>query len=199
MKIVLVGASGTIGQQVKSLLGGDHEVVTVGRNSGDVKMDITQPNSIQKAFGEIGKFDALINASGFVVFAPLSDLGEEQWNDSLDSKLMGQVNLVKYGLANINDKGSFTLVSGILGDVNIAAGVAAATINGAINSFVESAANELPRGVRLNVVSPTLLEESESTYGPFFPGIQRVPGQKVANAFKRSALGIETGKVYKVY
>jgi len=51
----------------------------------------------------------------------------------------------------------------------------------------------------LNVVSPTLLEDSVETYGDFFPGFIPINGKKVGQAFKRSIFGVQTGQIYRVF
>lgn len=199
MKIVLIGASGTIGTQVKQTLkAAGHEIIKVGRTSGDFQVDITRRESVKALYEKLGSFDAIVNASGDVAFAPLAALGEEQWATSLGSKLMGQIHLVQEALPYINEKGSFTLVSGILSDEPILAGAAATTVNRAIEGFAVAAAAELPKGLRINVVSPTVLKESEAVYGPYFPGFIPVEGSKVAQAYKKSVMGIQTGQIFKV-
>jgi len=65
-------------------------------------------------------------------------------------------------------------------------------------SPVRAAAIELPKGLRINVMSPTVLKQSEAHYGPFFPGMIPVEGWKVGQAYKRAILGAQTGRVYKV-
>src|SRR6201987_3926350 len=111
-----------------------------------------------------------------VAFAPLSALTAEKWQFSLGSKLMGQINLVQEAIPFINEKGSFTLISGVLNDEPIFAGVAASTVSVALEAFVRAAAIELPKGLRINVVSPTMLKESEAHFAPFFPAMIPVEG-----------------------
>ena len=200
MKIVLVGANGTIGKYVrKALDDGKNQIITVGKKSGDYQFDIENPDSIAKVFQKIGSFDALVNASGDIAFAPLQKLTAADWTKSLGSKLMGQINLVTQAIPFMNERGSFTLVSGILSEEPIFAGVAATTINSAIEGFVKAAATELPKGLRINVVSPTLLEDSLKNYGDFFPGFIPVSGPVVGAAFKKSVMGVQTGQVFKAY
>jgi NAD(P)-dependent dehydrogenase (short-subunit alcohol dehydrogenase family) len=114
----------------------------------------------------------------------------------LNSKLMGQVNCVLIGLDYMNDLGSFTLTSGILNHDPIAAGASAAMVNGAIDGFVTSAAIEMPRGIRINAVSPTVVTEALNQYGPYFRGFEPVPVQRVAHAFSKSVEGLQTGRIY---
>jgi NAD(P)-dependent dehydrogenase (short-subunit alcohol dehydrogenase family) len=199
MKIVLIGANGTIGEQVqKALAGAGHEMVKVGRQSGDFQVEIENRESVRKLYQAVGPFDAVAIAAGQIAFAPLPELTPEKWQFSLGSKLMGQINVVQEAIPFIKEKGSFTLVSGTLNDEPIFAGVAASTVSGALEGFVRAAAIELPKGLRINVVSPTLLRESEAQYGPFFPGVIPVEGWKVGQAYKRAILGAQTGRVYKV-
>ncbi len=199
MKIVLIGANGKIGELVQTAMAGaGHEIVKVGRKSGDFQVDIESRESIRQLYQVVGSFDAVAVAAGEVVFAPLSQLTAENWQFSLGSKLMGQISLVQEAIPFINERGSFTLVSGVLNDEPIFAGVAGATVSGALEGFVRAAAVELPKGLRINVVNPTILKESEAHMGSFFPGVIPVEGWRVAQAYKRAILGVQTGSVYKV-
>jgi len=199
MKIILVGANGTIGERVQeALAGAGREIVKVGRKSGDFQVEIENRERVRKLYQAVGAFDAVAIAAGEIAFAPLSELTAEKWQFSLGSKLMGQINLVQEAIPFINEKGSFTLISGVLNDEPIFAGVAASAVSGALEGFVRAAAIELPKGLRINVVSPTILKESEARLGPFFPGMIPVEGWKVGQAYKRAILGVQTGRVYKV-
>src|SRR6202051_4787906 len=115
MKIVLIGASGKIGELVQTAVAGaGHEIVKVGRKSGDFQVEIENRESVRKLYQAVGSFDAVAIAAGEVAFAPLSELTAEKWQFSLGSKLMGQINLVQEAIPFINEKGSFTLISGVL-------------------------------------------------------------------------------------
>lgn len=199
MKIIIVGGTGTIGKAVVKELSARHEIITVGHKQGDIQADITNLSSIEKMYQTIGKFDAMISTTGSVHFAALSEFKSEDYAIGLQSKLMGQVNLVLAGLRYINDKGSFTLTSGILSDDPIPYGSSAAMVNGAINAFVVSAAIEMPKNTRINAVSPTVLTESMDKYEAYFPGFESVPGSRVALAYRKSVEGAQTGQVYKVW
>src|SRR3981189_517516 len=199
MKIVLIGANGKIGELVQTAMAGaGHEIVKVGRKPGHFRVEIGSRESIRPLYQVVGSFDAVTVAAGEVVFAPLSQLTAENWQFSLGSKLMGQISLVQEAIPFINERGSFTLVSGVLNDEPIFAGVAASTVSGALEGFVRATAIELPKGLRINLVNPTILEESVPSMGPFFHGVIPVEGWKVAQAYKRAILGAQTGRVYKV-
>lgn len=197
-RILLVGASGTIGRAVHAQLSPRHEVVTVGRSSGMHQADFSRPGALDALFAAVGPVDAIVSTAGNLHFGPLADMTAEQFNQGLQDKLLGQVRLVLEGQRYLRDGGSITLISGILSTEPIRNGANATAVNAAIEGFVAAAAIELPRGLRINAVSPTVLTESLESYGPFFPGFESVPAARVALAYQRSVEGAQTGRVYRV-
>jgi NAD(P)-dependent dehydrogenase (short-subunit alcohol dehydrogenase family) len=198
MKVLIVGASGTIGRAVAAELGKRHDVIAAGRSSGDVRIDITDSASIAAAFKKVGRVDAVVSTAGHVKFAPLAEMNGEDYAIGNKDKLMGQVNLVLLGRESIADGGSFTLTSGVLDSDPIRGGSSASLVNGAINAFVMAAAIELPRGMRINAVSPGLITEAADAFGAFFRGFETVPAARAALAYSRSVEGAQTGRVYRV-
>ena len=198
MKILIVGASGTIGSFVAGALAERHEIVKAGSKSGDVRVDIKDAGSIRKMFDQVGKIDAVVATAGKVHFGEFAKMTEAEFAIGLKDKLMGQVNLVLIGRDFVNDGGSFTLTSGVLSHDPIRLGAGASLVNGALDSFVRAAAIELPRGLRINAISPGVLVESLPSYGPYFRGHDAVPGSRVANAYVKSVEGALTGQVFSV-
>lgn len=199
MKILLIGASGTLGSAVKDRLEKKGDVITAGRHSGDMTVDITSIDSIKKMYAQVGKVDAIVSATGSATFSPLTELTPEKNAVTISSKLGGQINLVLLGIDSLNDHGSFTLTTGIMMEDPIVQGASAAMANGAVTAFAKSAAIEMPRGIRINTVSPNVLEESWDKLEPFFQGFLPVPAAKVARAFEKSVFGAQTGQSYQVY
>jgi NAD(P)-dependent dehydrogenase (short-subunit alcohol dehydrogenase family) len=197
-KILLIGASGTIGQAVLANLGARHDVITVGRSSGTHRADFSQPGAVAKLFEAVGKVDAIVSTAGNLHFGPLTEMTAEQFNLGLQDKLLGQVQLALVGQKYLNDGGSITLTAGILSIEPIRNGANATAVNAAIEGFVAAAAIELPRGLRINAVSPTILTESVGVYGPFFPGFDTVSAERAARGYQRSVEGAQTGRVYRV-
>lgn len=199
MKVVVVGGTGTIGKAVVSELKKNHEVIVVGHKNGDVLVDITNLDSIEKMYQTIGNdIDAIIATTGKVSFVPLHSITAQDYDVGLKSKLMGQVNLVLVGIKYLKENGSFTLTSGILNHEPILTGSSAAMVNAALEGFVKAAAIEMPKRMRINLVSPTVLTEAAAVYEKFFPGYEPVPAAKVALAYKKSVEGAHTGQVYRV-
>lgn len=198
MKIIIIGASGTIGKAVTSRLKVRHEIVRVGYSQGDYQLDISNEESITDFFKSIGAFDALIATTGKVYFGALRDMSTENWQVGLSNKLMGQVNLVRHGLRYINKGGSFTLTSGLLNYDPIQYGSSASMVNGALDGFVTGAAIEMNNNIRINIISPTLVHESLEKYEDYFQGFIPVSANTVAQAYVKSVEGKQTGKIYKV-
>jgi NAD(P)-dependent dehydrogenase (short-subunit alcohol dehydrogenase family) len=199
MKVIVIGASGTIGKAVVEQLGQRHEIVAVGSRSGEYQADIADIAQVKALFAKVGKADAVVVAAGALHFAPLAGFTPENFYVGLNSKLMGQVNVAMVAQEYLNDGGSITLTSGIVADQPIRNGASASMVNSAVEGFARGAAIELPRGLRINVVSPTVLQESMDSYGPFFIGFEPAPAQRVALSYARSVDGAQTGQVYKAW
>lgn len=198
MRVLIIGASGTLGQAAVEALKGRHEIITAGRSSGDVKVDLTNRASIEQMYKQAGKLNAVVACTGHAHFGPLATMTEAQFMHGLTDKLMGQVNVVLIGQSLINDGGSFTLTGGVLDRDPIRKGVNASTVNGALNAFAMSAAIDLQRGIRINVVSPTVLEASAQKYDGFFPGHLPVSSARVGLAYVKCVEGAITGQVIKL-
>jgi NAD(P)-dependent dehydrogenase (short-subunit alcohol dehydrogenase family) len=197
VRILLVGANGTIGKAVTAELSQRHEVLSAGRASGDLRVDTTDPQSVALLFAQAGTLDAVACAAGNVYFGPLETMTAEQLDLGLRDKLMGQVNLVLAGRQALAPGGSFTLIAGTLSHDPVRFGASASMVNGAVESFVRAAAVELSNH-RINAVSPSVLEESMDAYGAYFRGFEAVPAKRVALAFARSIEGAQTGQIYRV-
>jgi NAD(P)-dependent dehydrogenase (short-subunit alcohol dehydrogenase family) len=199
MKIAVIGATGTIGKAVVKELDARHEPIRIGKASGQYQVDITSSESIRALFAQLGRVDAIVCTTGSLHFGPLAEMSAEQFKLGLHDKLLGQIDVALIGQHYLSDGGSITLTSGIVSDEPIRGGANASTVNAALDGFVRAAAVELARGIRINAVSPTVVQESLETYGPFFRGFEAAPVGRVAMAYARSIEGPQTGRVYRVW
>ena len=195
MKIIIVGATGTVGKTAVNALSGRHEVIHVGKTSGDVQMDIEDIDSIRAMYEQVGKVDAVVSAVGHVHFGPVHEMTSDQFMEGINGKVLPQVDLVLAGLDYVNDDGSFTVTSGVTNRDPIRGGSCAAAANGALDGFVTGAAVDMPRGIRINAVSPEVLEACREAYDGFFPGHVHVSNEAVGLAFCKAVEGCLSGQV----
>jgi len=160
MKIIIVGASGKIGREIDKAVYDRHEVIRVGATSGDVQCDYTSVDSVRDMFTTIGSFDAMVCvAGGDSTFKGFEELGDDDYRHGFERKFLGQVRLLSHGQASICDNGSFTFTSRFLSHYPNPASIATGPLNAAIDTFVQNTAPLMPRGIRVNIVSPALVVE----------------------------------------
>ena len=198
MRIIVIGASGAVGKTAVDALAPRHEVIKVGRSSGDVQANIEDVDSIRAMYGQVGKVDAVVSAVGHGHFGAVHEMTSEQFMKGINHKVLPQVNLVLEGFDYVNDGGSFTLTSGVLNRDPIRGGSCAAAANGALDGFVLGASVDMPRGIRINAVSPEVLEVSRERYDGFFPGHVHVTNEAVGLAYSKAVEGCLSGQVFIV-
>lgn len=196
MKIIIIGGKGLIGRSVVDLLKSNHEILVASRNNADILVDISDPSSIEDMYKKHKNVDAVIVTTGKVHFAPFDQISLQDYQFSIENKLLCQINVVTIGKRFLNDSGSFTLTSGILNRDPIESGSAAAMVNGGLDAFTKAAAIEMPRGLRINCVSPTVITEGLSNYGDYFKGYRSIDAKICALYYQKSVEGLQTGQVF---
>ncbi|OGR78158.1 MAG: short chain dehydrogenase [Elusimicrobia bacterium GWC2_64_44] len=193
MKIIVIGASGTIGRAVANALEGRHEVVRASAGKSPVKVDLGSKESLAAMFRTVGRVDGVICAAGLAAFNPLTELTDKDFALSCGNKLMGQVNLVRTGLDYISDRGVIILTAGILSRRPMKGSAAISMVNAGLEGFCRAAALELPRGIRLNVVSPGWVTETLKLYKMDPAG--GTPAEAVARTYVKALEGGMNGEV----
>jgi NAD(P)-dependent dehydrogenase (short-subunit alcohol dehydrogenase family) len=199
MKILVLGGDGVIGRAVVKALAPRHEVLSASRHSRNYAVDARDAESVRRVLESVGRVDAIVTALGEVYWGPLADMTEAQFRLGVEGKLMAQINTALIGQHFLEDGGSVTLTGGVLAEQPIRSGTSASTVNAALEGFVRGAAVELPRGLRINVVSPGPVLESWDRVGALLPGWEPVPADRVALAYVRSIEGAQTGQVMRVF
>lgn len=173
MRILVVGATGTIGSAiVDALVERGHDVALAGATRGDLSVNIADPASIDRLYAAALPLDAVVCAAGRAEFGTLDALSDDAFGASVASKLMGQVNLVRRGIGRVRHGGSFTLTSGDLSQKPSPGSVAVTMTGAAVEAFARAAAIDLQGRYRINVVSPGWVAESRVRAGlPPMPGI----------------------------
>jgi NAD(P)-dependent dehydrogenase (short-subunit alcohol dehydrogenase family) len=159
MKILLVGASGTIGKEVSVSLSQNHTVISANYSAGDVQVDLSQPESIKAMFDKVGPVDAIISTAGLANFGAYKELTDADYTLAFNNKLMGQINLIRLGQDQVTPGGSITLTSGILSRQPMPGSAVISMANGALESYVKAIALET-ESLRVNVVAPAFVKET---------------------------------------
>jgi NAD(P)-dependent dehydrogenase (short-subunit alcohol dehydrogenase family) len=193
MKVIVIGATGTIGRAIVQAIGNRHEVIPASFSKSVIKVDIEEKASIMKMFGTTGRVDAVISAAGLAKFGPITSLTDDDFALGLKNKLMGQVNVARIGIDHINDNGSITLTSGILSRRPMKGSSAISLVNSALEGFGRAAALEMPRGIRINIVSPNWVVDTLRVFN-MDPSIG-TPVEVVAQAYMQALEGTMTGEV----
>ena len=196
MKILVIGATGTIGAAVAQALEARHEVLRASHTRSALKVDLADPASIRRLYAKVGRVDALVSVAGQAVFRPLLALSDADFALSITNKLMGQVNLVRFGVEVLAEGGSFTLTTGILSRQPMPGGAAISMVNAGLEGFVRAAALDLPRGMRINAVAPGWVRETlvAMKMDPS-PG---APAALVAQTYLKAVEGSMTGQILDV-
>jgi len=191
MKILLVGASGTIGKAVEQALSQDHTIIAANYSGGDIQVDLGSPESIQAMFSTVGPVDAVISTAGVANFAAFKELTDADYELALQNKLMGQINLIRIGQTSVNAGGSITLTSGILSRQPIPGSAVISMANGALESYVKAVALELET-LRVNVVAPAFVKETMAMMGMDTQG--GLSAADTAKAYVSAVTGEMSGK-----
>jgi len=196
MKILLIGATGTIGSQVQKRLQKNHEIISAGHKGGDYQVDISDKSSLRGLFEKVGEVDGVISTTGLSAFGALTELTDEQFSLGWNNKVMGQINILRIGQPFVREGGFIVLTSGILANEPMPGSVSTSAANGALNSFVKAAALELGSKVRINAVSPVFVKETMEMMG-----MDSDSGMSAANtaiAYQVASEGSKMGEVLDV-
>ena len=194
-KIIVVGATGKLGRVVVEGLRKDYEVIRAGRSGPDLKIDAFNFGSVSDILGSVGPFDGLVSCIGGTPFKTFEELTMDDFAAGLSTKCFSQLNLAKAAIPFLSENGSITLTSGIIGDEPIIAGSCAAAANGALNMCVSTLAAEYAGKLRINVVSPSIIENSVDHYGMLFDGFEPTSNESIIHAYRRTISAPITGRV----
>lgn len=197
-KIIVVGATGKLGKVVTAGLEKDYEIVRTGRSGADLKIDAFDFEAAATAIKSVGPIDGLISCIGGTPFKPFEELSMDDFAAGLKTKCFSQLNLAKAAIPQLSKNGSITLTSGIIGDEPLIAGSCAAAANGALNMSVSSLAAEYAGQFRINIVSPSIIENSVDYYGMLFDGYEATKDESIIHAYRRTISAPISGRVLRL-
>jgi NAD(P)-dependent dehydrogenase (short-subunit alcohol dehydrogenase family) len=190
-KTLVIGAAGLLGSRVVEALGEDR-CIRASRNS-DERVDISDPKSLASLFDRVGALDGIVCTGGAARFKPWDLMTDEDWAFSLANKLLGQVNVVRYGAKSVRPGGAITLTTGLAAQHPSPGSAIITTANAAVEAFVRAVAAEPSIPVRVNAVSPGWVAETLQAMGRDPAG--GVPAAEVARVLVQQLREGPTGSV----
>lgn len=192
MKALVVGSNGTIGKAVTRLLKEKGMEVIEASRSGNPALDITDNPGMDAFFAKLGPVDVIVSAAGDAAFVSLDKITDNDIQLSVNSKLLGQVNLVRKGLPNLRQGGVFVITGGILAYSPMPQTSLISMVNAGLEGFARAVALELTEGRRVVVVHPAWVAETASKIG-----MDPAPwpnAEKTATAYLEAIEGTSNGE-----
>jgi NAD(P)-dependent dehydrogenase (short-subunit alcohol dehydrogenase family) len=192
MKTIIIGATGTIGKAITSLIREKGNDVIEASRSVENHIDIEIPKSIDEFFSKQDSVDAIICVAGDASFGSLNSLTDEQIDLGLKSKLLGQINVVRKGISKLNPNGVIVITGGMLAYSPWPETSNIATANAGLEGFTKAVALELTEGRRIVIVHPPFISETAEAMG-----MATTPwpnSSEVANIYLKSVEGKENGE-----
>lgn len=173
---VILGATGGIGSELSRRLAGGGARLVLGARNGEklegladelgalpAKLDATQTAEVdgvfQKAVEEYGRIDGAVNCVGSFMLKPAHLTKDEEWAETISLNLGTAFGTVKAAASRMPEGGSVVLLSSVAARVGLANHEAVAAAKaGVIGLAMSAATTYLPRGLRINVVAPGLVQ-----------------------------------------
>ncbi|GAA3501777.1 SDR family NAD(P)-dependent oxidoreductase [Streptomyces prasinosporus] len=178
------------GEAVDSLLrelketGGDHHVI---------RADMGDLGQVDRLVGEAkdryGRLDGVVNNAGVISHIPFAELPAEEWSRVLDTNLTAAYRVIQQALPLLGAGSSVVNIGsrGAAAGIPLRAHYTAA--KAAMTGLTRSLAKELgPRGVRVNVVAPGVIETEAFDAMP----AERAEGLRAAYAQKTALARLGT-------
>lgn len=126
-----------------------------------IRCDVTQEETVNQAFSQIGPADVLVNNAGIVDYNPINWVSAETFRRVMDVNVTGMFLCCKAALSGMLQKqqGAIVNVSSMWGRVGSSCEVAYSTSKAAVIGMTKALAKELgPSGIRVNAVAPGVIQ-----------------------------------------
>jgi NAD(P)-dependent dehydrogenase (short-subunit alcohol dehydrogenase family) len=149
-RVVITGRDGAALDQAKDIVGRD--TVAVRNDAGD----LPAAKTLATALAEAGiRLDAIFVNAGIARFAAFADASEALWDETFDINVKGAYFQIQALLPLLNPGASIVLNGSINAHIGMPNASIYAASKAALISLAKNLSAELlPRGVRVNVVSP---------------------------------------------
>jgi NAD(P)-dependent dehydrogenase (short-subunit alcohol dehydrogenase family) len=126
-----------------------------------LQLDLTDPESVGVAVGQVGTPDVLVSTPSVNVRKPVLEITDEEFDRIVELNLKGTFRLVRDFGRGMAERGSGSIIafSSIRGQVvEPGQGIYAATKSGTVQMLRALASEVGPRGVRVNAIAPGVVE-----------------------------------------
>ena len=173
---VILGATGGIGARLCRELAAKGAKLVIGARDGErlrtlsteldahaVPLDATYSEEVSQLFGEaverFGRVDGAANCVGSFMMKPAHRTTDDELRETFALNLGTAFGTIKAAVEHMPDGGSVVLMSSVAARVGLANHEAISAAKAAVTGLAMSAAaTYLPRGLRVNVVAPGLVQ-----------------------------------------
>lgn len=124
-------------------------------------LDVTDTNAVRevvdRAFGELGRIDVVVNNAGYALFGAAEEVSDDQIKQQIDTNLIGSIAVVRAALPHLRAQGGGRIlqVSSEGGQIAYPNFSLYHTTKWGIEGFVETVAQEVaPFGIEFTIVEP---------------------------------------------
>ncbi len=140
----------------------DEAATRIGHGAYGISADVADISQVRALFDQLARVDLLVTCAGGAIFGAVDELDPSAWQNLFKARFFGQLNACHYAVPKMPEGSVILLCSGIAGRIGFPNYSGGAGLCGGIDAMGRALAVELaPRGIRVNVLSPGLIEDTE--------------------------------------
>lgn len=148
-----------VGRQKERL---DREAQRLGGGAIGIAADVGDESQVKAVFDQLDRVDLVVTCAGGAVFGTIDGLPSGEWKSLFEGRFFGQIHVCHHAVPKMPEGGVILLCSGIAAEAYVPEYSGGAALCGAVNALGKNLAVELaPRGIRVNVISPGLIEGTD--------------------------------------
>jgi 3-oxoacyl-[acyl-carrier protein] reductase len=135
-------------------------------------VDVTDEDSVQRLFDNVGPLDIAVNCAGFSNIGLITDMPVEDFRAVVDVCLNGSMIVMKHAGRHLREGGSLVSISSLNARQPAAGMSAYCAAKAGLSMLTQVAALEMgPRGIRVNAVAPGFVHTPLTAAAASVPGV----------------------------